>query len=252
VPLRRIKLVIEYDGSCFHGWQIQNNANTVQEEIERAVYKITGEQTRVTGSGRTDAGVHAYGQVAHFDTNSNIPPVKFSDALNSALPSGIAIILSEEVSEDFHARFSATKKTYKYKILNRKARSPIMEKRAWHIKGMLNVDSMNEAARNFIGYHDFTAFCSSGHNITSFERNIYISQWTVDNEHLVYTVSGDGFLYNMVRIMTGTMVEVGMNKRAADSIFELFEKKDRNLSGITAPAHGLYLVEVNYEQDTRN
>lgn len=246
MPLKRIKLVIEYDGSFFHGWQIQNNANTVQEELERAIYKITGEKIRVAGSGRTDAGVHAYGQVAHFDTNSNIAPEKFSDALNYALPSGIAVIVSEEVSKDFHARFSATRKTYKYKIHNRRARSPIMEKRAWHIQGVLNVDNMDKAAKDFIGLHDFSAFCSSGHNITSFERNIYISQWAVENGYLTYTVSGDGFLYNMVRIMTGTMVDIGMNKRAVEGILELLEKKDRKLAGITAPAHGLYLIEVNY------
>ncbi|NLM09898.1 MAG: tRNA pseudouridine(38-40) synthase TruA [Clostridiaceae bacterium] len=246
MPLKRIKLVIEYDGSFFHGWQIQKNVITVQEEIEKAIFRITGEKVSVTGSGRTDAGVHAYGQTAHFDTESKIPAEKFSEVLNTVLPPSVAIVSSREVSADFHARFSAVKKTYKYKVLNRPVRSPIMEKRAWHIPKPLDIKSMNKAASYFIGFHDFTSFCASGHSVTDFERHIYHSEWTLEDDSLVYTVSGNGFLYNMVRIMTGTMVEVGLNKRQAENISELFEKKDRRLAGITAPPQGLYLWEVFY------
>jgi len=247
VPFKRIKLVIEYDGSFYHGWQVQKGLASVQGEIEKAIYRVTGEKVSVTGSGRTDAGVHAYGQAAHFDTESKIPADKFSEVLNTVLPPSIAIISSMEVSQDFHARFSAVKKTYKYKVLNRPTRSPIMDKRAWHVPIPLDVQSMNKAAAFFTGLHDFSAFCASGHSVTDFVRYIYHSGWTLEGDLLVYTVTGNGFLYNMVRIMTGTMVEVGMNKRPAESIIELLEKKDRRLAGITAPPQGLYLWEVFYD-----
>jgi len=249
VALRRIKLVIEYDGSFYHGWQIQRDLPSVQEEIEKAIFRVTGEKVSVTGSGRTDTGVHACGQVAHFDTESRIPSEKFAIVLNTVLPPSVAVLSSKEVSPDFHARFSAVKKTYKYKVLNRPMRSPIMEKRAWHVPVPLDIDKMNKAAAYFLGLHDFTAFCASGHSVTNFVRYIYESGWTYENECLVYTVTGNGFLYNMVRIMTGTMVEVGMNKRPAESIPELLEKKNRRLAGITAPPHGLYLWEVFYDEE---
>lgn len=248
MALRRIKLVIEYDGSYFHGWQIQKNLISVQGEIEKAIFRITGEKVSVTGSGRTDAGVHAYGQVAHFDTRSKIPAEKFAEVLNTALPPSVAVVSSAEVSPDFHARFSAIKKTYKYKVLNRPIRSPIMDKRAWHVPMPLDLDRMNRAAAYFEGLHDFTAFCASGNNIKDFVRYIYDSRWTVEGDLLVYTVTGNGFLYNMVRIMTGTMVEVGLNKRPPESIPDILNKKDRRLAGITAPPHGLYLWEVFYDE----
>ncbi|AGC67319.1 tRNA pseudouridine synthase A [Thermoclostridium stercorarium subsp. stercorarium DSM 8532] len=249
---KRIKLVIEYDGSFFHGWQVQNNQLSVQGEIEKAIFKITGEKVSVTGSGRTDAGVHAFGQVAHFDTQSRIPAEKFAVVLNTVLPPSIAVISSKEVSPDFHARFSAIKKTYKYKVLNRPMRSPIMDKRAWHVPWPLDIESMNRAAAYFIGRHDFTAFCASGHNVKNFVREIYVSEWTEEEGCFVYTVTGNGFLYNMVRIMTGTMVEVGLNKRSAENIPELLEKKNRRLAGITAPPYGLYLWEVFYDEENPN
>ena len=136
---RRIKLIIEYDGTGFHGWQIQNNAHTVQEEMEKAILRITGEKIRIAGAGRTDAGVHAFGQVAHFDTLSRSPADRFAAALNSVLPETIAVITSEEVEQDFHARFSATGKTYEYRILNRQIRSPMITKRAWHVREKLDL-----------------------------------------------------------------------------------------------------------------
>lgn len=249
MALRRIKLVIEYDGTFFHGWQIQKNLPSVQGEIEKAILRITGEKVTVTGSGRTDAGVHAYGQVAHFDTESRIPAEKFAIVLNTVLPPSVAVISSQEVSSDFHARFSAVKKTYKYKVLNRPMRSPIMDKRAWHVPVSLDMERMNKAAAYFLGLHDFSAFCASGHSVTDFVRYIYASEWSEEDGCLVYTVTGNGFLYNMVRIMTGTLVEVGMNKRAPESIPELLDKKNRRQAGITAPPHGLYLWEVFYDEN---
>jgi tRNA pseudouridine38-40 synthase len=245
---RRIKLIIEYDGTGFHGWQIQNNAHTVQEEMEKAILRITGEKIRIAGAGRTDAGVHAFGQVAHFDTLSRIPADRFAAALNSVLPETIAVITSEEVEQDFHARFSATGKTYEYRILNRQIRSPMITKRAWHVREKLDLSAMNAAALCFIGKHDFSAFCSSGHSVLTYERTIFSSEWLSEHDCLIYRVWGNGFLYNMVRIMVGTMVEVGMKKRDATEITKLLIEKDRNKAGITAPPQGLCLMKVHYDK----
>jgi len=247
-PLRRIKLTIEYDGSEFHGWQIQSNAHTIQAEMEDAVFKITGEKVRVTGAGRTDAGVHALGQVAHFDTSSVIPADKFKNALSAVLPAGVAVICSEEVDFNFHSRFSATGKTYEYKILNRPIRSPLMENRSWHIREALDLKALKQAAEVFPGTHDFSSFCASGRIIYDFERRIYESEWNVQEDFLIYRVTGNGFLYNMVRIMVGTMAEVGMGKRKPESISDILQGKNRDLAGITAPPQGLYLVKVHYDQ----
>lgn len=247
MPLRRIKLTIEYDGSEFHGWQVQDNAHTVQAEMEDAVFKITGEKVRVTGAGRTDTGVHALGQVAHFDTGSTIPADKFKYALNSVLPASVAVVCSEEADFSFHSRFSATGKTYEYKILNRPIRSPIMEKRAWHMREALDFEALRQASELFTGTHDFSSFCASGRIISDFERSIYLSEWNIQNDLLIYRVTGNGFLYNMVRIMAGTMVEVGMGKRKPESILDILQGKNRVLAGITAPPQGLYLVKVHYD-----
>jgi tRNA pseudouridine38-40 synthase len=245
-PLRRIKLTIEYDGSCYHGWQIQSNAHTVQSEIEDAIFKITGEKVRVTGSGRTDAGVHALGQVAHFDTGSVIPADKFKDALSAVLPASVAVIGSEEVDFSFHSRYSATGKTYEYKIINRPIRSPIMEKRSWHIRETLNFKALRQASEIFVGTHDFSSFCASGRVISDFNRRIFLSEWNKQKDLLIYRVTGNGFLYNMVRIMVGTMIEVGLGKRKPESILDILHGKKRDLAGITAPPQGLYLVKVHY------
>lgn len=247
--LRRIKIVIEYDGTNYHGWQVQDNAHTVEAELEAAIFRITGEKTRVIGSGRTDSGVHALGQVAHFDTYSGIPGAKFREALSGVLPADVAVLSSEEVDFNFHARFSAISKTYEYRILNRRIRSPLMEKRAWHIREKLDFDYLRKAASKFTGTHDFSAFCASGRIIHDFERTIYLSEWVSDGDLLIYRVSGDGFLYNMVRIMVGTMAEAGMGKRSPDSITEILSGGDRNSAGITAPAHGLFLVKVYYKNE---
>ncbi len=243
---KRIKLIIEYNGAGYHGWQIQKNAHAIQEEMEQAIFKITGEKVRVTGAGRTDAGVHAYGQVAHFDTSSKIPACRFGDAINAVLPEDVAVVSSKEVPHEFHARFSATGKVYHYRIINRRSRSPIWNDRAWHVRQPLDLELMERAATYYIGTHNFSSFCSSGHSVSAFERTITDSGWIKDGDGLVYRVYGNGFLYNMVRIMTGTMVEIGLGKRMADSIPDLLAKKDRNAAGITAPPWGLYLVRVDY------
>lgn len=247
MPLRRIKLTIEYDGTNYHGWQVQDNAHTVQAELEKAILRITGERVRITGSGRTDTGVHALGQVAHFDTSSMISAEKFRNALSAVLPLDVAVISSEEVDFDFHSRFSAIGKTYEYRVFNRHIRSPIMEKRAWHIREAIDLKCLGKAANAFLGTHDFSAFCASGRSISNFERTIHLSEWIEKKELLLYRVCGNGFLYNMVRIMVGTMIEVGLGKRTPESISDTLTGKNRNLAGITAPPQGLYLVEVHYD-----
>jgi tRNA pseudouridine38-40 synthase len=247
VTTRRIKIIVEYNGSGYHGWQVQQNAHTVQAEIENAILAITGEKVRITGAGRTDAGVHAYGQTAHFDTKSTIPADKFQYALNAVLPKDIAVISSENAEPEFHARYSATSKTYQYKIINRRVRSPLAENMAWHIPEPLDFDQMAAAALLFIGTHDFSSFCSSGHSLSNFTRTITASKWSREDGYLVYTICGSGFLYKMVRIIVGTMVEIGLRKRSPDTVPELLTNKEREKAGITAPPFGLYLVSVDYD-----
>lgn len=244
--MRKIKLTIEYDGSRYHGWQYQDNAVSVQEILKKAIKKLTGEEIIPDGSGRTDAGVHAYGQVASFNTSSSIPSEKFSTALNTFLPHDIAIVASEEVHEDFHPRFSAKGKHYRYIILNRPYKSAIWAKKTWHIRDALDLDAMEKAAQYFIGHHSFKAFCASGHSVKTFDRTIFSSQWHKDGESLIYDTKGDGFLYNMVRIMVGTMVDIGKGRFSPEIIQESIKSGQRNSIGMTAPPDGLYLMEVYY------
>lgn len=244
--MRNIKLVLEYDGSKYHGWQFQANACSVQEELAKAIKKLTGESVIPDGAGRTDAGVHALGQVASFRTHSSIPAEKFAPALNSILPSGICVIRSEEAAPDFHPRFSSKAKHYRYLILNRGQRSPLWESRAWHVRDKLDFSAMKKAAEYLLGTHNFRAFCASGHQHRTFVRTVTHSSWKFNDDILCYDTIGDAFLYNMVRIMTGTMVDIGRGRFPPEVILEAFETGDRNTLGMTAPASGLYLVEVFY------
>lgn len=244
--VRKIKLTIEYDGSKYHGWQYQENAISVQEVVSKAIKRLTGENIIPDGAGRTDAGVHAYGQVASFRTNSNIPAEKFSPALNSVLPEDISIKTSEAVLDDFHARFSAKGKHYRYMILNRQERSALWAGRAWHVRQDLNLDAMKEAAEYFLGYHSFKAFCAAGYSVKSFERTIFSSTWSKDGDLLIFDTQGEGYLYNMVRIMVGTMVDIGRGRFKPEIINKAIESGQRTSIGITAPPSGLYLVEVYY------
>lgn len=244
--MRNIKLTIEYDGSSYHGWQMQKNAISVQEVISGAILKLTGEQVILEGAGRTDRGVHAYGQVASFKTDSAIPGDKFSVALNRFLPDDICIVASEDVDPGFHARFSAKGKHYRYLIINRRQRSPIWDKRAWHVRDALDIPAMEEAALIFLGRHNFEAFCAAGHHIKTFERTITRSEWTQNGDILQFDTMGDGYLYNMVRIMVGAMVDIGRGRFTPDVIARAIETGNRNDIGMTAPAQGLYLMEVFY------
>ena len=244
--MRNIKLTIEYDGSSYHGWQYQKNALSVQEVLAKAIKKLTGESIMPDGAGRTDAGVHAYGQVASFMTNSSIPAEKFTPAINSYLPESVSIIESKEVESNFHARFSAKGKHYRYIIINRPQRSALWATRAWHIRETLDFEAICKAASYFEGHHSFKAFCAAGHNVKTFDRTIFHSQWHRDGDFLIYDTKGNGFLYNMVRIMVGTMIDIGKGRYEPEIIAEAIKNEQRNAIGVTAPPAGLYMVEVFY------
>jgi len=244
--MRKIKLVIEYDGSEYHGWQYQKNALSVQEVLAKAIKKLTGEDVMPEGAGRTDAGVHACGQVASFITNSSIPAEKFTPALNSYLPDDVSIISSEEAESGFHARFSAKGKHYRYVIINRPQKSALLANKAWHVPERLDFEAMEKAAGYFLGHKSFKAFCAAGHSVKTFDRTIFYSKWQKNGQLLIYDIKGDGFLYNMVRIIVGTMVDIGKGRFEPEIIEQAIENQQRNSIGVTAPPQGLYLMEVFY------
>jgi len=244
--MRNVKLIIEYDGTNYHGWQTQKNAKTVQDTIERAIKGLTGEMVELTASSRTDFGVHALGQVANFMTNSSIPGDRFSYALNRLLPDDIVIKDSQEVSLDFHARFRSKGKKYRYLIYNSRFPSAILRNRAYHVSYELDFESMQKAASYFPGTHDFSSFRASGSSVKTSVRTITEAVLERDDKIISFEISGNGFLYNMVRIIVGTLVDVGMGRIDADDIPKIIESLDRKRAGRTAPAEGLYLVEVYY------
>ena len=245
--MRKIKLKIEYDGTNYHGWQIQKNAISVQEIIEKAISRLLGKEIGIVGCSRTDVGVHAYGQIAHFSTDSTIPGDKFSYAINNLLPSDIVIKQSEEVSEDFHSRYSAKGKKYRYLIYNGAHASAIMRNRTYHVRPELDIEKMQKAAKYFVGEHDFAAFQATGGQVRSTVRKIFSMELQKKEDNIIsIEVSGNGFLYNMVRIIAGTLVYVGMGKIDADEISMIIDSLDRTRAGKTAPAEGLYLMEIYY------
>ena len=244
--MRNIKLTIEYDGKDFKGWQKQPNKPNIQGEIERAIYNITKEEVDLIGSGRTDAGVHALGQVANFKTNSNIPIEKLALAINSQLKNTIIIKKAEEVDERFHSRYNAKHKTYRYIINNSPCGTAIYRNLEYCFPIKLDVSKMQEAAKYFEGEHDFKAFKSSGTSAKNSVRTIYNASVKQEGEKIIIELTGNGFLYNMVRIISGTLLDVGLQKIKPEEIKNIIEEKDRQKAGKTLPAHGLYLVEVKY------
>lgn len=246
--MRNIKLTIEYDGKDFNGWQKQPNKLNIQGEIERAIYNITKEEVDLIGSGRTDAGVHAFGQIANFKTNSNISIEKMAIAINSQLKNSIVVKKAEEVDERFHSRYNAKRKTYRYVINNTEYGSAIYRNLEYHFPIKLNVENMKEAAKSFEGEHDFKAFKSSGTSGKNSVRTIYKAEVRTDGERILIELTGNGFLYNMVRIISGTLLDVGLGKIEPSEIEDIINSKDRTRAGKTLPAHGLYLVKVNYEK----
>lgn len=245
--MRNIKLTIEYDGKCYNGWQKQPNKLNIQGEIERAIYNITKEEVDLIGSGRTDAGVHALGQVANFKTNSQISIEKLPLAINSQLKNSIVIKEAEEVDERFHSRYNAKHKTYRYIINNSKCGTAIYRNLEYSYPFKLDAEKMKQASKYFEGEHDFKAFKSSGTSSKNSVRTIYKAIVKQEGEKIIIELTGNGFLYNMVRIISGTLLDVGLGKIRAEEIPEIIESKDRQRAGKTLPAHGLYLVEVKYD-----
>ena len=245
--MKNIKLVIEYDGKEFNGWQKQPNKLNIQGSIEEAIKQITGEEIELSASGRTDAGVHAYGQVANFKTESNLPIEKFPVAINTKLKKSIRIIKAEEVDERFHSRLNCKKKTYRYVINNSEFASAIYRNLETHIPQKLNIKKMKEAIKCFEGEHDFKAFKASGTSSKSSVRTIYIAEIIeMPNNRIYIELTGNGFLYNMVRIIAGTLVDVGLEKIKPGEISNIIEKGKRDLAGKTLPPNGLFLLNVEY------
>lgn len=245
--MRNIKLTIEYDGKDFNGWQKQPNKLNIQGTIEQAIKMITGEEVELNASGRTDAGVHAIGQVANFKTNSQIPIEKFAIAINSRLKRSIVIKKAEEVEERFHSRLNCKKKTYRYIINNSFEGSAIYRNLETHIPQKLDVEKMKQAVKYFEGEHDFKAFKASGTSSKSSVRTIYEAKIYQQEEKIFIELTGNGFLYNMVRIIAGTLVDVGLGKIKPDMIPQIIKEGKRENAGKTLPPNGLYLLKVMYE-----
>lgn len=246
---KNFKLIIEYDGSAYHGWQRQKTDATIQSEIETAIRSLTGKSISLLGSGRTDAGVHARGQVANFHCETLLSPQTLQRGLNALLPADIVILDCHEVPGRFHARYDATSKTYRYTILNRKIPSAIGRQYAWHIQCPLNVDAMREALRHIAGIHDFKSFEGAGSPRSHTTRHVFFAEWTgLPGDELHLFLTANGFLKHMVRNIVGTLVEVGRGRMEADAVRSILAAQDRSLAGSTAPAHGLCLMHVGYEE----
>jgi tRNA pseudouridine38-40 synthase len=245
--MRNIRLLLEYDGAAYHGWQRQKNALTIQEVVETALAKLTQEPVKLLGSGRTDAGVHALGQVANFHTESSIPLQAFVKGLNSLLPRDIAVLEAREAAPEFHARYSAQAKTYEYRLWCRPVRPPLELRYCWHLTQPLDLEAMAQAAAVLPGEHDFAAFRASGGKPGSAVRKVLHATWhAAAAGRLRFAITADGFLRGMVRSLVGTMVEIGQGKRPPQDLADLLKSGDRAAAGATAPAQGLFLLEVLY------
>lgn len=245
--MHRIKCTISYDGSQFNGYQIQPKKRTVQGEMEKALQKLhKGIEVKVTASGRTDAGVHARGQVIHFDSPLTIPLEKWQIALNSLLPDDVSILSVEKADPEFHARYSAVGKEYRYFVHLSKVRDPFKRFYAYRYTYDLEMSAINEASKAFLGTHDFTSFCSAKTEVIDRVREIKTIDIYQEDDMLVFRFIGNGFLYNMVRILVGTLLQVGSGDIHHEKVKEILEGKDRTLAGKTAPPQGLYLWQVFY------
>lgn len=246
VLARNIRLVLSYDGSDFYGWQVQPGLRTIQETVESALETILKKKIRIHAAGRTDAGVHAFGQVASFFSDSSIPADALSRAVNSLLPHDIAVIDVQDVGSDFHPRYSARSKTYMYAINMTPVRNPMFSRYVLHIKESLNIDAMANAADLFLGEHDFESFMGVGTPVKSTIRTVMQSAISVRGHMLYYAIKGNGFLKHMVRNIVGTLLEVGKEKIDPLEIKRIIESKTRSEAGPTAPPQGLYLLSVEY------
>lgn len=245
--MKRVKLVVAYDGTNYHGWQVQDNGITIEEVLNRTISELVQEDIKVIGASRTDAGVHACGNVAVFDTESRIPGDKFSFALNQRLPEDIRIQESCEVDANFHPRYADTVKTYEYNILNRRFELPSKRLYATFCYYPMDIERMNQAAAYLVGEHDFKSFCSAGAQVQTTVRTIYAVNVTKEDDMVHIRITGNGFLYNMVRIIAGTLMQVGTGLMEPEQVKEILEARDRSKAGPTAVAKGLTLVEIRYE-----
>ena len=244
--MRRIKLVVAYDGTEYCGFQVQNNGPTIEGELNKVLSELFKEDIRVIGASRTDSGVHAYCNVAVFDTQARMPAEKMVYAINQRLPEDIRVQESSEVAADFHPRHTDSRKTYEYRIYNAAVQNPMKRRYALWNYYKLDVEKMREAAAYLVGEHDFKSFCSADTQVESTVRTIYELAVIQSGEDIVISVSGNGFLYNMVRIIAGTLLEVGKGKIAPNEMTQILEAKNRQAAGPTAPAHGLTLVKYEF------
>lgn len=249
--MRRIKIVIAYDGTNYHGWQIQPNNITIESVLNEALTGLLGEPIEVIGASRTDSGVHALCNVAVFDTNHRMPADRICFAMNQRLPRDIRIQESYEVPLDYHPRHQNSTKTYEYKILNRSIEMPLERLYTTYCYFDLDVDKMRQAASYMVGEHDFKSFSSVRTQVTDFVRTIYTLDITKEGDVITIRVSGNGFLYNMVRIIAGTLMKVGMGFYPPEHVIEIIDAKDRTVAGPKAEARGLTLVKLEYEDDGR-
>ncbi len=245
--MRNIKLTISYDGTRYKGWQrLGNSEMTIQGKIEDVLSKMTGKNVEIIGSGRTDGGVHALMQVANFRTKSKMSNNEILEYLYKYLPEDIVVKKVESANEKFHARYNVKSKSYLYKIWNYRYHNPLIRKHINHIPERLNISEMKKAARLFIGEHDFSSFTSAKSKKKSRVREVYGIDINKEDEIIEIIIRGNGFLHNMVRIMVGTLLEVGLDRMKSDEVLEILDKKDRRLAGPTAPAKGLYLYSIEY------
>lgn len=245
--MKRIKLTVAYDGTDYCGWQVQKNGLTVEEVLNKALSRLTGENITVTGASRTDAGVHAQGNVAVFDTDTQIPPERLIYALNTVLPEDVVAVKSEEVPAGWHPRRCVSVKTYEYRILNRELPDPVRRRDTYFVYFPLDLERMKAAAEYLKGTHDFKGFCSAQTSVKDTVRTIYDLDLWREGDIITIRVRGNGFLYNMVRIIAGTLAGVGRGYFEPEEVKDMLESKDRTKSGVTAPPQGLTLIGIEYE-----
>lgn len=244
--MKKVKLIVAYDGTEYCGWQLQPNGVSVESVLNAAISDLTGEDIKVVGASRTDAGVHAKGNVAVFETNARMPGEKMSYALNQRLPEDVVIQDSCEVDMDFHPRHCKSSKTYEYKILNRTFNDPTLRRYCYFYYMKLDIERMRKGAGYLVGEHDFTSFAAPKTQVKDFVRTIYAIDIDTANDVITVRISGNGFLYNMVRIIVGTLLEVGRGQMEPEDVKRILEAKDRKKAGPTAPPEGLTLIRIDY------
>lgn len=248
---KRVRLTVAYDGTNYHGWQIQNNGDTIEARLNGCLSGLLGEEIAVIGASRTDSGVHALGNIAVFDTVHPMPADKISYALNQRLPEDIRILKSEQVPLDWHPRHCESRKTYEYRVYRGEFPMPVRRLYTLFTYWPLDVDAMRQAAGYLVGEHDFKSFCQTGAQVQSTVRTLYFVRIEEEGAELVIRICGNGFLYNMVRIIVGTLLEVGCGKRRAQDMQRMIEAASRAASGPTAPAHGLTLVKYEFPEEEK-